>query len=489
MKKYILPLMMLLSGCAFIEKNFPEILPTPRPSVTPTPNPSPGPTPNPSPGPVGRACAEACEGDCLPIPTPTPTPQMLSRLTFTSGEFCEGLCTGTCAPFPAPTPIPASTDGNVGFDWLGGKIPIWNQTASIDILNRATTRVPVGTIFDNTFGFSNANITGWLATGKINKLRLHLFNGTCISNNVCFRNDGLNGYSWGRVVGEVGNPNSVLSQLICKRAQEAVALVAPYPATKLYLSGILEHMMPPSAGAQVVETLRRCAPSAIAVDNPRGTNNYPRIAGVLREGHGTTVNDINSPDGSETADIDVDLYKKSNAAAVMTLKWGRCMNGRSNDPTFVQADRRTVFCDADLLNFYDELRKDADPRPGSSPSACARTAEIKDPLLWKTLAEDKGPQNPDVRKNKPLFISKSTSNYDVLSASGAKIGCLKFYGGFGASNSGLFRAYAGSCSNDSAFTLSTKARASANSSWIFLKDASGTCYPVNATRRAGYFRP
>jgi hypothetical protein len=110
---------------------------------------------------------------------------------------------------------------------------------------------------------------------------------------------------------------------------------------------------------------------------------------------------------------------------------------------------------------------------------------VTDPSIYKTSAEDKG--TPDVRKNKPLLISKSTGNWDALATNGSRIGCLKFYGSFGNPRDRLWRAYSGNCDGKSAMDLRAAALKASGSEWGYLRNGVRDCFLVNWIRRSGSF--
>lgn len=317
-------------------------------------------------------------------------------------------------------------------------------------------------VLEHTFGDPLPNLEAVAKTGKLGGFRVHLRNGTCYRNGVC----------------EAIEPKlNDLTQL-SKDAKKYEAFHQRYPALKCFISHTLEHDEKNAATVQTwIDTVKKAAPSCEVV-NSVFTGASGRSA--LNEQHGNRARgDIVSNDGQSLFDSDSPAYREN--GKVLVLGWFHRMNGRvSGEKTFTPPSRRSLWPTRDNLRQAVRLLKPQAAKPASKPGTCKVLKNFSGGELWKTNAESYGTADP--REDRPLFISLSRSpQMNLLAPSGAKVGCLKYYGPYTQPN--LSRSYAGTCSGDSAAILMDKAKGE----WIYIQDGN-TCILTNAIRRKGYFR-
>lgn len=405
--------------------------------------------------------------------------------------FLKGVeCPAGCIPAPEPTPIPTPTPPGrerIGHAEYGIGAPAYNLPSLLKLLRSLPNPVPIATIVDYTFGNVDGPLTQVFDTGKVNRFEAHLLNGTCVSNRVCWRGDLLYGYTWPKIEQEAKTVGSRFNQILCNQAARIKTYATKYPGIQFYISGVLEHRLTQSGAQAVVNTLANCAPGFVLSDSPAGSPLYSSLIGALPERHGTAVGAICDLDGTEIADIDVEKWKNDCGNAELVFAWGRCKNGRTNNTSWVQPNLRKAFCTEDQTFWYEALRRPAEPMPTAPTPFCRHVAPVTSPAIWKTSAEDKG--IPDIRKNKPLIISKSKGDWTVIAVGGAVIGRLKYYGTYGDLSWRLYRAYSGTGSGQSALQYSKDAKAVGGSEWMYLRNSVGDCFLVNSLRRSGVFHP
>lgn len=313
-------------------------------------------------------------------------------------------------------------------------------------------------VLDGTFGDPVPNMKLIMATGHVSFFRAHLSNGPCQRNKNCAE-------------GEI-KPNDL--QSLQRRIRKYRALADQFPDISCYLSPRLEH---DERDKNLVEAwvalIRKEAPNCRVVIS--AYSGYVPD-NVIVEKHGNDARGaVISNDGDSLFDSDSPKYRTQGTRLV--LGWIPRFNLRvSGEKTFTPPRKRTAKATADNVRQVARLLlpEESMPRQGPCPGALP-----KSPELFKTNAEDYN--NGDPRGDKGLLISKRrVPKFDILTADGRKLGCVKYYGTYPPN---LYRHYIGSCSKEAPVELMREAR----SEWVYLK-GGGTCYLVNAIRRKGYFR-
>jgi len=311
-------------------------------------------------------------------------------------------------------------------------------------------------VLEGTFGPVIPSLTRLIQTGKVCAFRAHLRDGTCWRNKKCPK----------------GTPSLHELTYLGKLAQSFQAL-SDRTQVPCYLSAVLEHDEKDAKKVQAwIDVIRRHAPSCTPVISAFSGVFLP---GILKEKHGNDSRaDIVSNDGVSLYDADTSHYWSH--GSLFSLGWIHRFNLRtSGEKTFVPPLQRKAKATRLDIQTVSKLMAPVPPKPALS----GNLKEVKSPLIWKTAAEDYN--NGDSRANKIVFLTKEkVSQFDLISQSGKKIGCLKR---FDPAFEGLNRYYLGSCSKINNLQLMDLA----GSEWLFAKSGKHH-YLVNAIRRLGRFR-
>lgn len=344
-----------------------------------------------------------------------------------------------------------------------------------DILGLARQNVPmiktnleegqcVG-VMAGTFGGTIGPMDDLLSTGKVYCYRFHAF-GFCKHGSSCSPGEcGVTNYSCMK-----GKAQAI----------EALAQKYPMPFAQCYISPYAEYAERSATRVNKwFSILKQYAPSCIPVSSAMG-GYVP--SGVLIEKHGNSpgVAAITSNDGANYFDSNSTKY--NDYAKQISFAWTNRYNLRltSEKAAPLPPRKRPLSNRISKSDFIQMqlMQHEMPPRP-APPAVCRTIHTLSGGETLKNHSEDYGAAG-DSRSNKPLFISRSrSSRMDILSPSGAKIGCFKYYGPY----EGLYRLYEGSCSGMTPYELYQKA----GGEWAWIKDGS-TCIPFPTIRRAGTYR-
>jgi hypothetical protein len=323
---------------------------------------------------------------------------------------------------------------------------------------------------EGTFGDCIPALTTLANTKKLSAFRIHLLNGSCWRDHNCDKDEPrLDDYA-----------------TLAKRAANFEKFHNLFPSVGCFLSPILEYDI---TDARVVSNLaaivHKNAPSCEAVLSPSGIGKT--LPGYLIERHSKGTGDITSNDGATITDTNAAIW--ANSGRVITFGWTSYCNLRvSEELSWTAPKKRTHPLTEDDFIQIQQLLQPPSPKPTTPPPAqCKKILSVSEkPVkeLWKTNTEDPGNGAP--RNNKPALISHipptGSKEFTVLSPSGTRIGCLKFFANYG---TGLYRYYAGLCSGDTAESFYRKS----GNEWIYLQSpTTNECYEISSIRRTGYFK-
>lgn len=316
---------------------------------------------------------------------------------------------------------------------------------------------------ENTFGDAHPKAKAVMDTGKVDAVRVHLIDGTCIRGGKC----------------PAGAPTYNSFNVLKHRAAALNKFMKAYPNVDLYVSPFLEHGNRNSATVnRWFQIIKNQIPRAKAVCST--VKGYcPR--GVLSESHDAEKpGDITSPDGVSMFDIDSVKYR--GMARLLSLAWSNCMNLRyTGEDEWVPPLKRTAKCTRQEIKQNVYLLTPPDPVP--SVGGCKLLVSPKDvgPELDKTNAEYYYKQD-DGRGNKLLLIlSNRYSKIDLQTTGGQSVGTAGFYGSY---NLGGYRYYIGGRYGSNYTPMQLMAQFGGE--WGLAK-AGGRCWLVNAVRRYPYY--
>ena len=353
----------------------------------------------------------------------------------------------------------------LGQDYLGLAHPSFP-------VKQATELTPAGTAigaFDDPFGDVIPALRTMLASGKFPAVRIHAH--------------------W-----DNGHKIVPLKKLKAKLPRYE-KLAKDFPTVKVYVSHSCEYKESKVTEVQKrVDLVRKLCPSCIPV-NACWTG--ATIPGVITETHGTKAKakagDLVSTDGDNIFDIDAEAWVTKNARAEIIFLWGARYNLREAakpDQKVPDPKNRNAAPSGRYIQACIRLGSPKGTAP--QPTFTGKITPVKDPILWKTFAEDDQEPNPadpdDPRENRPVFICPSKAkSLDVVTFDGKSIGKIMLGGGFPPN---LSRYYSGGPGGIGGYgaEIAQKALKSSGSEFVWLKDGKTFFGPVNPAFRQGYFR-
>lgn len=226
----------------------------------------------------------------------------------------------------------------------------------------------------------------------------------------------------------------------------------------------------------------------MAVNTPMGGS--PTVSGAVREIHGVNAmgfaGDIVSTDGQNIYDINAEAWITKNRRADISFLWGLRFNLKEQnhpDQTPPPPLKRTKAPSADYIRAVVRLADPAGVAP--TPTFTGPFVPIKEPILYKSFAED-NQGSDDPRELKPvLIIPAHDSAANILTYKGQDIGKLIYFGDY----QRLHRYYAGLRAGVNAYgaQIAETAKRVSGSEFVWFK-AGGKVYgPCNPAFRQGYF--
>lgn len=345
----------------------------------------------------------------------------------------------------------------IGFDYLGMGHKLWPTQKTISLTPSMTA---LG-FFDSTFGDVIPALKKHLQSGKFPIIRVQLW------------------WSDQHVICPI--------EVVKKRAPVYQDIAEQFPGVKVYISHSCEHNSKIQAEIKKrMLLIQELAPSCVPVNCPY----QGRIAKFYHnEKHGSKV-DLEKPylvstDGTNIYDINADKYHAYHWDAEIRFLWGLRYNLRENTKPGQKPpkpkDRTAIPSD----NYLKAIIRLADPE-GEPREPLFNARPIKEPLLYKSFAEDSQGQNIP-RENRPLLISPIKSkSIDIVTWDKKVIGEFIHDGTF----QNLSRHYSGvpGAIGLYGYEIGIKAKQASGSEWVWFRDKQKYYGPVNPAFRRGYFR-
>lgn len=340
----------------------------------------------------------------------------------------------------------------LGLDFLGLGSRHWDLQASIKAFPQGFA---LGLFADETFG-PNAikNTQLFLESGKVAAVRAHLH------------------WSYQHKI----IPLEKLKKLAPK--WESIARAANIP---IYISHSCEYSE--SNKKEVVKRvslLEKLCPSCFIVESPMHS---PVSGKHIIEQHGTKANakpgDIVSTDGQNLCDINAAAWVKKNAAASIIFGWGQRFNLSKAGPTIPAPERKAT----PSVEYIKQIVSNLLPKGELPPFPVSPVRPIKDPLLYKVMAEDTG----DARGNRPLVMLKGSSRVQICTISGDVIGEFVYFGNY---PNGTKRFYSGLPGGMKlyGYQIAEQLKQKSGTEWGFVKQGGVFYGPVHFAFRVGYYQ-
>lgn len=338
---------------------------------------------------------------------------------------------------------------------------------------------------DWTFGVDTTKVRILLEKATPRVHRVHLLNTVCVRNGNCGVYEPLHGFSINSLNKAIENKNKNILNHVRARTSIYRNFFAQFPGIKPLLSPALEHNLTSKAYRVLADTVLEVWPDVQLVNSPL-SGHGERYRGAWIEAHGSTPNldaDINSTDGTDVTDIDVDKWLERTKNERITFAWTRSYNCRHQGD--FEDPRKRTSCPKKYQ--FEELYHITDrraPAPQFTGKNCPKRISFAPPFIWKPFAEDGS--NIDKRANYPVAITKYKTNpLLVLAHNGVKVGELAHYGNY----QNLERHYSnyqnGSGVNGYAFE---KRAAALGSPWVWVKGGNECAGPFVPGRRAGVYK-
>lgn len=320
-------------------------------------------------------------------------------------------------------PAVALASPRIGYDTLASQHERFNTDAAVRFFPFGS---PVTTL-DSTFGRDIQKFWELVDGVRSEYIEIVLINGTCIRNGLCAREEFGHGYSRSSFDAAVKRRDPRIKKYLQGRILSYLPGIRFRPWTTPLFNLVLEHDLSEVAFGVLVEWAREVAPRITLVNNPDlgiVIGEHPNVL-VERHGNGPRgLYDINSLDGVEVEDINVDKWLEATSKAKIVKVWSRVFNCRNQGPWQYPKDRTSCperYSFEELAHITERIA----PAPAYKGPPC-NVVDFKAPLIWKPLAEDKGINDP--RANLPVAlipdVAPSITMVDYL---GHPIGSLTRY--------------------------------------------------------------
>lgn len=230
-----------------------------------------------------------------------------------------------------------------------------------------------------------------------------------------------------------------------------------------------------------VNMVQDLAPTCFVVQTPMHS---PVVQGGIIEVHGSKAKakpgEIVSADGSSLPDINSAAWMAKNSLASIVFGWGFRFNLAKGGPP-IPAPQRTASPDRNYIRAIVRTMEPKEAPPLHQPPG--EVVEVKDPLLYKVLAEDTG----DKRGNRPLImLRKETPSVEVCTISGKSIGKFVYFAPYPNST---FRFYSGlpGGMNLYGWQIAERLKAESGTEWGYIKQGK-KFFLVHFAFRSGYYQ-
>ena len=369
----------------------------------------------------------------------------------------------------------------IGYDTLASQHERFNTDAAVKFLPFGS---PVTTL-DSTFGRDVQKFWELVDGVRSETIEIVLINGTCIRNGLCQPNEFGHGYSTRSFDQRVRAGDSTIKAYIQKRALAYLPGITRRPWATVLVNIVLEHDLSPDAWQRLATWVREILPGVTLVNNPDAGIGIKPFPNTFVERHGNNPSggayDINSLDGIEASDIDIDKWLATVKGARLVKVWSRVFNCR--DQGAWKAPLLRTAC-PEAYNFEElaHITEKLPPAPQYVGPPCQVTA-FKSPLIWKPLAEDKGIGDP--RANLPVaLIPDLASAISMVTNTGKVIATLTRY------RDPPMRYYSGYVGGSafSGYGIERRAEKASKSRYTWMR-VNRKCYgPLRTGRRQGDYR-
>lgn len=371
----------------------------------------------------------------------------------------------------------------LGQDFLAAQLPAFKVKSAAKYLQPGHV---TGSL-DWTFGTKVAKLEPLLEK-RPPYHRVHLLDTVCVRNGNCGPYSVVKGYTRATLDKAVKQKNKKILDHIRNRTAIYRGLAARFPDTKFLVSPALEHDLSKEAWRVLANTILEVWPNVQLVNSVDFGIQGERYRGAWLEHHGSkppSGTDINSLDGTDATDTDIDAWLERTKNARIVFVWTRLFNCRTNSATFVDPRLREA-CPKPY--HFEELSHITDTRPDSpayAGSNCRTVRPFRAPSVWKPLAENKN--NGDKRADLPVaIIGKHATTITLHSRTGQAVGSLGYYGTFGEQ----FRFYSkwGSGSGINGYEFEKRAVGDSGNPAVWLRAGNDCFGPLITGRRAGAYR-